>query len=857
MFFIAGHIHKLRAVWRFSETEEMALEAGTSIGPYKLLSQIGCGGMGEVYLALDTRLGRNVALKFLSSEFTENAERVHRFQQEARAASKLNHPNLITIFDVGQVDSTHFIATEYIEGETLRQRMARAPLSMTEICDIAIQVANALAIAHSAGIMHRDIKPENIMIRPDGLVKVLDFGLAKLAEKSAQQEQYVDPSAPTKQVHTEFGMVMGTINYMSPEQARGMKVDSRTDIFSLGVVIYEMISGRVPFEGQSYGDVIAAILSKRPVTLTRYLPEIPAELERIVTKALAKDREERYQTIKDMLIDLKKLKQQLEQDVERDDAVPQNTAEFRSSSGSGAQAAGIARKQARKTEEMTAPQPTSSAEYIVNSIRRHKRGAMIVMAAVVVAAAGLFYFATRVRPIDSIAVLPFASVGDDPNTKRVCEAISQHLINDLSRLPGLKVKAYSSVARYAGQQVDPQSIGRELGVGAVVIGKIEKQDQSDNLSISFELVNARDGNVIWGQQYERKFADIRAVQDEMVRTLSAKLDVKFSEEERKLRDAERFYEEGRNAWEKRTADAMRRALDSFQQAIQIKPDYAPAYAGIADCYNMLGTYGAERPTVAFPKAKEAAENAIKLDPTMAEGYTSRAFATYRHDWNWSEAESDFKKAIRLDDNNAQAHQWYANLLAAMGRHKEAEEETEKSRRLDPTSLIIQSHFGFIYFFAHRYDDMIQTCQKTLSLDPGFFAARRYLGWAYVQKKNFKEAINQFRLAVSGSNNSPLMRAELAHALASSGEQQNIEEARAILNDLLQLSGQRYISPYHIALIYAALGDKDEAFNWLNRALDERADYLVYLGVDPRFNDLRSDARFQNLVQRIGLPVVNP
>ena len=785
----------------------MTREANTRIGPYKIGTLLGTGGMGEVYLAQDTRLGRQVALKFLSSEYTQNQERVRRFQQEARAASALNHPNLITIYDIGEEGSTHFIATEFIDGETLRQRIRSGPMLLTEVCDIAIQVATALSVAHTAGIIHRDIKPENVMIRPDGLTKVLDFGLAKLSDNPSKLgPSNVDPMAPTRQVKTEFGMVIGTINDMSPEQARGMKVDARTDVFSLGVVMYEMVAGRVPFEGTTFSDVIAAILGKRPATLARFLPDISPEMERIVEKALAKDREERYQTIKDLLIDLKKLRKRLEFDGSLDETMPDppvtvpararfsdpsgqgvattvnssrnpsrdpsrdsaRDSERQSSGASSREPSGIASEgMGRPTSLISAERNVSSAEYLVSEIRRHKKGFVLIIAALAVAVVGVLYFTARSKPIDSVAVLPIVSISEDPAMKRISDAITQRIINGLSQLPGLKVKSFNSVLRYGGQPVDPQEAGRDLGVSALLMGTVMKREP-DGLFLSLELINTHDNSLIWGEQYEPRIADIRRMQDDALRAISARLGVTFSEEERRRLDAERRYQEGRSLWEKRTADALRKAIDSFQQAISIDPNSARAHAGLADCYNMLGTYGAMAPKEAFPEAKRAAEQAIRIDPSLAEAHTALAFSLYRGDWNWGEAETRFKRAIELNANYAPAHQWYANYLSARGRHREAEDETRRTSELEPASLIINAHFGFVYYFAGRYDDVIAASEKTLALDPNFFVARRYLGWAYDAKGMHEQSVAQFRQAVSRSNNSPHMRAELAHSLARVG-----------------------------------------------------------------------------------------
>lgn len=824
----------------------MTFDPGTNIGPYKLIDSLGAGGMGEVYLARDTRLGRKIALKFLSAAFTRDEDRVRRFQQEARAASALNHPNLITIFEIGEVESVHFISTEFIEGETLRHRIGTHRMTTAEICDIGIQVASALVAAHSAGITHRDVKPENIMVRPDGLVKVLDFGLAKLTESPSTGVSEYDPTALTKRVvDTDPGVVMGTVSYMSPEQARGTEVDARTDVFSFGVVMYEMIAGRVPFDGATFGDVITSILAKRPMPLARFAPEVPAELERIVSKALAKDREERYQSVKDMLIDLKRLKHRMDVQAEVQDSMPHEWV----SEGSGVQRTSNSSPVMGDTvvnNSTPAIRTTSSAEYLISEIKRHKKATLSVFLAAVLAVAAIVYLGSR-RTIDSMAILPFANQTGDPKMDAICDELTEGVIDHLYQLPKFRVISYGSVVGYKGQQIDAGAIGRDLGVSAVMIGRISKRDEV--ITVSAELIDARDRSRIWGDQQTLKFSDLMMAHHRLARGVLDKLGLKIGDEERKHLDAEELYETGRNYWNQRTTDGLIKSIDYFEKAVALQPDYAIAHAGLADCYNMLATYGAKPPTEAFPKAKSEARRALELDDTLAEAHVSLAYALFRNDWNWTESEREFRKALQLNSKSAQAHQWYANLLVALGRNDEAEAQTQLAAELDSTSLIIRSHFGFVYFFTHRYDDAIAACQKALELDPSFFAARRYLGQAYAQQGKYDQSTTEFQKAVAASGGSPLMRAELANTLALAGKK---DEAEKIVAELLQISSERYFSPYHIALIYAGLGRTDDAFAWLEKAFEARADYLVFLKVDPRFEKLQSDSRFSSLLDRVGL-----
>jgi serine/threonine protein kinase len=563
----------------------MTIESGSSLGHYEIRSQLGVGGMGEVYLAQDTNLGRRVALKLLPSEFTKDESRVRRFQQEARAASALNHPNILTIHEIGSENSTYFIATEYIEGRTLRDYMSGARMKTTEVLDVATQVASALAAAHAAGVVHRDIKPENIMLRLDGIVKVLDFGLAKLTERETP-----DMEAPTL-VNTDAGVVMGTARYMSPEQVRGLFIDARTDVWSLGAVIYEMLTGRVPFTGETASDVIAGVLEREPQPLGLQGEEIP-ELKRIVSKALRKDREERYQTVKDLSLDLKSLKEELEFEAKLSRSAPPNAHKETFTPKSGRQTVSATTiDPALSTAEVEATRPTSSAEYIFREIKHHKKSAILAAAALValMAVFSYFYFARGdSAAIDSIAVLPFINASADPNTEYLSDGITESLINSLSQLPKLRVVPRSTMFRYKGREVDPQIVGRELGVRAVLTGKLVQR--GDTLSIQTELVDVAEESQLWGAQYNRKLADILAVQEEISREISEKLRIRLSGEERKQltkrytesTEAYQLYLRGRYYWNKRTAEDLKKGVYYFRQAIDMDPNYALAYAGLAD-----------------------------------------------------------------------------------------------------------------------------------------------------------------------------------------------------------------------------------------------------------------------------------
>ena len=795
------------------------LEAGRELGSYEILNRIGEGGMGEVYLGRDINLGRYVALKVLPAGFTNDEERLRRFEQEARAASALNHPNILTIHEIRKADSIHFIATEFIDGVTLREHMAKRALKPGEALDVAAQIASALVAAHTAGVVHRDIKPENVMRRRDGIIKVLDFGLAKLTTNLAGT---VESEAPTKElVKTNPGVVMGSVKYMSPEQARGNEVDARTDIWSLGVVLFEMLTGHVPFDGETSSHVIVSILESEPPPLARYV-KVPAELERIVGKALRKDREERYQTASDLALDLKSLKQELE-------------------------IKGRVR-------------PSSSSEYSYGGVRRHRLAVWASAIALIIAvAAGIYFFNNRNQTseaIDSLAVLPFDNGSGDPNVEYLSDGISDSIINSLSRLPNMKVISLNAVMRYKGRQVDPQEVARELNVRAVLMGRLVQR--GDDLAINAELIDVRDNRRLWGEQYNRKLSDILVVQKEIAREITERLRLRLSGEDQKRlterytdnAEAYQLYLKGRYFWNKRTEDGFNRGIAQFKQAVEKDSHYALAYSGLADCYLGLTFYNFSAPSETMPKAKEAALNALAIDNTLAEAHASLAHVLMNYDWNWSEAEQHFKRSMELKPDYATARQWYAvHYLTAKGRSEEALPEMKRALELEPTSLVMNSFMGATLNFAGRYDEAIEQCRKTIEMDPTFAVAHWHLGLAYEQKGMFDDAIAEFSKAITLSGGSPLMRAALGHAYAKSNRK---AEATKILDELKELSKHRYVASYEVAAIYVALGDKEHAFDLLERASTEHSFHLVYLNVWPQFTDVRSDPRFQVLVQRIGL-----
>jgi eukaryotic-like serine/threonine-protein kinase len=779
--------------------------AGKIFGHYEVQSAIGAGGMGEIYRAFDTRLKRDVALKILPEQLTRDEFAVERFMREAYAASALNHPNILTIYDIGEHEQIHFIATEFIEGQTLRERMKSAPLDLAELLDIALQVSSALDAAHKAGIVHRDIKPENIMIRGDGYVKVLDFGIAKLTEH--EQAEAESDAATLIQSATTPGMILGTVFYMSPEQARGLKVDTRSDVFSLGVVVYEMISGSLPFSGATMSDVIAAILKSEPRPLSEAAKNAPTELEWSVAKALRKERSERYQTVKELAGDLKRLRQRLEFE------------NFNSSN-----------------HAFAAEHPTQIFSKNHNPSRK-----------------------TRTRKaIDSLAVLPLVNDGSDANAEYLSDGITECIINSLSKLPKLRVVPRSTVFRYKGQQDDLQEIGRELGVRAVFAGRVLLID--DSLIVKTELVDIANEAQIWGEQYRREMTDIFTLQGEIAEDISEKLRLKLSGEEKKR--IAKHYTENTEAYQhylkgryfvttKRTEEWIKKGIEYFQKAIDLDPNYALAFSGVAEAYGFLASStGGWSPRKAYPKAKAAALKALELDDELGEAHCSLGFSYLLYDWKFAEAEREFEKAIRLSPNYPNAHDGLGFYFKAVGREAESIEKCKEVQKLDPLSPFAHVSLGYAYYFARDYERAIDECNKALEMDKHSTFAYRNLGLAYLQQGKIEKAISALSKAVTFSSGGLAFESYLGFAYGVAGKR---AEALEVLASLEDIDKEKYVPAYNFAMVYLGLNETDKAFEWLEQAVKERSGFLPFLKVEPMVDKLRADARFDNLLKRIGLP----
>jgi eukaryotic-like serine/threonine-protein kinase len=824
----------------------MTLVAGTKLGRYEIRSKIAEGGMGEVYLAHDTELDRTVAVKILPQAVASDAQRLQRFVLEAKAASGLNHPHILTIYEIGTSENLRFIATEFIDGDTLRQRINEG-MTLSEMLEVSTQIASALAAAHDAGIIHRDIKPENVMLRRDGYVKVLDFGLAKLTEPKGST---TDSEAATKaMVNTAAGAVMGTANYMSPEQAKGTHVDSRSDLWSLGALLYEMVTGHVPFAGETPTETISLILQKEPAPLTRYVSDVPAELERIVTKALTKNRDERYQTAKDLVIDLRNLKRRLEVDAEIDRTVPPELRQT-TSTASGPNVSTVAGDAAHTAG--ASHQYASSAEYIVSGIKQHKLASvfgLFVLIAVAGATAWYLHARNTEVAIDSVAVLPFENQNGSADTEYMSDGLTDSIINSLTQLPNLKVIARSSVFRYKGKPADPLTVAKELGVRAILTGRILQR--GDNLTISTELIDARDNKQIWGEQYERKLSDLLTVQREIAQKISSNLRLKLSSVDQGQMarhytdnpEAYDLYLKGRYHWNKRTNDGLTKSVDYFNQAIELDPNYALAYAGLADSWFTMGWYRYMPPTEAFPRSKTAANKALQIDPKLAEAHVTIAMIKAVYEWDWAGAENEFKLAIELNPRYPTAHQRYSLFLPILGRLDEAVAEAKKAQELDPLSLIINENVGDVLYLARRYDEAEKQLLKTIELDPNFGVAHQTLARVYEAKGMYEKALEE------GWWDAPDELVHIKKVYAQSGIEGIWREEIQYALDDAKTGGAR---PFWIGGLYARLGNKDKAFESLDKALEERSVGFTYLVADARWDNIRSDPRYTAFLQRVGL-----
>lgn len=794
---------------------------------YQVVEKIGEGGQGTVYKVLDTTLDRPAVIKVLPPDLLDSSSNLLRFEREAKLASSLDHPNICTIFGLHKVGDVQFIAMQYIEGRNVRQLVGGQPLDLGRALSIAIQVTDALTAAHSSGIVHRDIKARNVMVTRSGTVKVLDFGLAKLIE--SPHKDHSDPQL------TEVGVPYGTSTYAAPEQAQGLKADHRADIFSTGVLLYEMLAGTWPFRGKTALDVRYAVVYHKPKPIAEARGEDTPQLRRIseiLDKALAKAPDDRYQRVEDMRSDL----QEVMRDVEDDSSLGSTLTDTPITS------------------------PASFAGRPSGSWTTPRRIAITAVAALLILSLPFIAYklyqpaeSGETAGINSLAVLPFAN--NDPTTEYLSDGITESLIENLSRVPNLKVKSRSTVFHYKGRETDPKKIGRELGVHALLSGSVVQQ--GDDFAVSVELIDVRDDSHIWGERYGRKVSEIVALPQQISRDVSQKLrsrtdSIDHAQLVRNYSpdsEAYRLYLQGRYNWNKRTVEGLRSGIEYFGKAIMRDQDYGLAYAGLADCYLLLNVYNVASADESFPKAEAASKKALSINEGLAEAHTSLAFITYRYHLRWAEAESHFKKAIALNPNYATAHQWYGSYLAALGRLNESVVEAKAAHDLEPFSLTIYSDYIRSLYYANRLEEARNESLKLLEMDPNFGRAHYELGLVLEAEGKLEEAIAAFKTALKSLPDNVAALTALGHAQALAGKRADAEK---VINRLQKLSKQQYVSPFQSAVVYAGLDDRKLALDWLEKSQQERFNWLPFIQVDPVFKNLRSETRFAELSKSLGL-----
>jgi serine/threonine protein kinase/tetratricopeptide (TPR) repeat protein len=792
---------------------------GQTLSHYKILSEISRGGMGIVYRALDMKLEREVALKVLPPELVADSERKRRFVQEAKAAAKLDHPHIGMVFEIDEVDGFSFIAMELIRGEQLRDTIAKGTIPLRRALEIATDIAEGLAKAHDEGIVHRDLKPANIMVADDGHTKIIDFGLAKLVEPLAGEGSDIETLTRGE---TDAGKIMGTVSYMSPEQIRGQKIDHRSDVFSFGSTLCEILTQKAAFQGSTGADIIGAILrDPAPILLSGEIKapkEITTDLQRILDKCLAKEPESRYQSVHELREDLDQV---------------------------SALAPSIAQKRERPTP----------------------RWRLWIMAAVSAAVAvafaldigglvGRFVGRPSKPQISSIAVLPLENLSGDPEQEYFADGMTEALIMDLAQVKSLKTISRTSVMQYKHIRKPLREIAQELGVDAVVEGSILRS--GNRIRVTAQLIDAETDENLWAKGYEREMKDILSLQREVARSIVEEIRIELTpQEERRLSDVEKVspaaydaYLNGRFHWNRRSEEGSRKAIEYFETAIKTEPTYARAYAGLADAYNVLGWYQLLPSKAAFPEATRFAQRALGLDERLGEAYISLGYSLFLHDWQWTKADESFRRGVELSPNYATGHHWYSFFLAAMGRTSESLERERRALQLDPLSLIINRGMGHRLYYARMYDAAIEAELKALEMSPSFVPALITLGHAYLQKGLLDEALSAFSKASSLSEGSGFDAPAVGYAYAVAGRR---DQALEILDEYRRREADSYVSPYNIAAIYLGLNEQDKALEYLEKAFTERVCGLAFINVEPLWDPLRSHPRFKDILRRMNFP----
>jgi eukaryotic-like serine/threonine-protein kinase len=821
----------------------MPLSLGSLLdGRYEIISSLGSGGMGEVYLGKDLRLGRDVAIKVLPETQMDRAESMARFEWEAKVVAALSHPNIRPIYDLVLGEQLSYAVMEFLEGETLRMRLQRGPMPIDEISSVAVFIAEGLVAAHAKGVVHRDLKPENIFFTRDGQVKILDFGLARV---DPDHQSLNDHLASPSSLSTSPGTVMGTASYMAPEQVRGERLDARCDLFAFGCVLFEMITGKRAFSGGSLAEIMAAVLKDEPPPLLRKAGAVPVELGLLVQRCLVKVREDRLQDAKDAVRLLRSLQSGAQSEpptapyyvraAQSDLPSDEPTRALAPGTIIGASSSGSARPSPSASQPMPAagPEPGSWLSNLRRAMDRWFGG----------------------EAIRSIAVLPFSNSSGDPGAEYLADGIAESLIDRLGQVPDLRVMSWHAVARFKGMDLDPRAVGGQLRVRALVLGRVKSL--GGDLSISVELVDTRSNSHLWGDRYHRRFSDILALQQEISTQVAERLQVKISGEvQRRLAqtpttDAEAFqlYLKGRHAWRRRTPQALREAVDHFRAAIERDPHYALAYAGLADAYTLLSfLVGVMPPKEALPQAKAAAQRALDLAPELADAHTSMGMIMESYDWNWSGAETAHRKALELDPKNP-------NLFHRLGMHMlyrnrlgEAADCFKQAHGLDPLSPLFQVGLGLPAYFGGQVDLAIREFRQAITLAPRFLIAHLMLGLALVEQGNAADGVTAFESALE-IGETPEGLAMLGHACAKSNQ---LDRAKEVQARLREMSSKLYVSAYGKATIKLALGDVNGALDELEESLRERCELLVYLRIDPRLKELKGHPRFQALLRKIGL-----